>query len=401
MRKDRSGGGDTPAEAGLALWQERCPRVVQLPMSKAPALRRAHFVRHCAMHETASVERAASASHDDPVPAGRAERVLASAPIHVVLNPRSGRSREDDPRATIESALRAASRHVEFHCIDRDRSIERVAAEAARSAHADGGIVVVAGGDGTISTVARELAPIRVPMGVVPAGTFNLLAREYRIPEEPRTALEVILAGRCREVQAGSVNDRLFFVNASIGWYPQLLADREAEKRRLGRTRAVAVWAAIKSLMREYRALVIDADIDGASKRIRTPTLFVGNNRLQLARVGFDQATEITGGSLLALTSEPIGPFAALRLLLMGALGQLDHATEVDPMLFHSLTVQGVGRERSSDMGTKRRHRMTVAMDGESCRLSLPLRFAPHPVPLRLIVPDARDGHDADENARN
>ena len=91
-----------------------------------------------------------------------------------------------------------------------------------------------------------------------------------------------ILAGTVKPVQAGLVNDKVFFVNASLGLYPQLLEDREAYKRRFGRSRLVATWSAIVTLFHQTHQLRIDLDADGEQRHVRAPTLFVGNNRLQL-----------------------------------------------------------------------------------------------------------------------
>ncbi|MGE0313639.1 MAG: diacylglycerol kinase family protein [Lautropia sp.] len=319
------------------------------------------------------------------------------APVHVVLNPGSGRGSDDLKRAPIEKALRDSGRRWTIHPLGTTEPVTSLARRIAELAQAEGAIVVVAGGDGTISTVARELVPRGVTLGVVPEGTFNLLARDNGIPEDPQAAMAVVLEGQVRSVQAGAVNGTAFFVNGSIGWYPQLLADREDYKRRLGRTRLVAAWAAVNSLRRQIRPLDIEVDVDGEDAQLHTPTLFVGNNRLQLARVGYEQAREVEHGRLLGLSSVPVGGLTGLRLLAMGALGLLDHAPEVRPVLFRRLVVHGVRAAVTARPSTRRAgRRMTVALDGELHRFALPLRFEPHPQALRLIVPHPGPAPDDD-----
>ena len=51
-------------------------------------------------------------------------------------------------------------------------------------------------------------------------------------------------------MQVGLLNDRPFLVNASLGLYPQLLEDREAFKQKFGRSRLVALWSGLVTLMR-------------------------------------------------------------------------------------------------------------------------------------------------------
>ena len=87
-------------------------------------------------------------------------------------------------------------------------------------------------------------------------------------------------------MQVGLVNDRVFLVNASLGLYPQLLEDREAWKRRLGRSRLVALAAALATLLRAHRRLRLASSTAAAPRDVRTPTLFVGNNRLQMEQIG-------------------------------------------------------------------------------------------------------------------
>ena len=67
--------------------------------------------------------------------------------------------------------------------------------------------------------------------------------------------MQALLHETAQPVQVGLVNDRVFLVNASLGLYPQLLEDREAWKKRLGRSRLVATGAGLISLLRGYRSL--------------------------------------------------------------------------------------------------------------------------------------------------
>ena len=68
-------------------------------------------------------------------------------------------------------------------------------------------------------------------------------------------AIATVLSGVVKPVQAGLINDRIFFVNASVGLYPQLLEDREAYKRHYGRSRLIAVWSALVTLLHQSRQL--------------------------------------------------------------------------------------------------------------------------------------------------
>ena len=124
-------------------------------------------------------------------------------------------------------------------------------------------IVVGAGGDGTLNTVAAAVLGQGVPFGILPQGTFNYFGRRYGISQETEVALRAA-ARQVRPVQVGLLNDRPFLVNASLGLYPQLLEDREAFKQKFGRNRLVALWSGLVTLMRAPRQLACSSSTKAA-----------------------------------------------------------------------------------------------------------------------------------------
>jgi diacylglycerol kinase family enzyme len=271
--------------------------------------------------------------------------------------------------------------------VDDARQLPAVAQRAVALAQQQQGVVVAAGGDGTINTVAQAVLKSGRPFGVLPQGTFNYFSRTYGIPADISEATRVTLTGTVQPVQVGLVNDRVFLVNASLGLYPQLLEDRESYTKQFGRSRLVAVWAGIMTLLRGYGQLVIQLEREDEAQVVRTPTLVVGNNALQLAQLGIAEASALQQGQLVAITLRPVGTLAMMGLLLRGALGQLGEADNVRRFAFQRLTVRlwhPYGRRR-----------LKVAVDGEVSWLSMPLVFEVAPTPLRLLVP-ARDAVRAD-----
>jgi diacylglycerol kinase family enzyme len=122
---------------------------------------------------------------------------------------------------------------------------------------------------------------------VLPQGTFNYFSRTHGIPGDTAGALQVLLTEQPRAVQVGLVNDRVFLVNASMGLYAELLEERETYKARYGRSRWIAFFAGLLTVMRGgHRLWNLRMAWRGQERDIRTPTLFVGNNPLQLLQVG-------------------------------------------------------------------------------------------------------------------
>lgn len=296
----------------------------------------------------------------------------------IVMSPGADAEEANLKREAIRAPLQAAGRLHRFVEIGVG-GIVAACDGAARLAAENGGVLVAAGGDGTVNCAAQAALRYNCPLGVVPMGTFNLFAREHGLPPDPADAVDALLAGKPEPVQAGLVNARVFLVNASVGLYPQLLEDRENAKKQLGkRQRWIAVASGLVSLFRWRWRMTLDAELDGRLTRLRTPGLFVCNNRLQLRRVGIDEklVDAVGCGRMTALVSHRLGAWSKLKLLLLGLAGKLGDAPELD-----SFSV------RSLDVAVPFARRIKVSTDGEVQWMTLPLRFAVSPRPLCVVLP--------------
>lgn len=316
----------------------------------------------------------------------------SDGPLFIIHSAASGANDARNARALIEKVLSGSGRPHELIMVDDGSKLADIARQMIDKAHAQGGAVIVAGGDGAINAVVQMLGDTPCPFGVIPQGTFNYFARSHGIPTDAGDATRALLRARVQPVQIGLVNDHAFLVNASLGLYPQLLEDREAYKRQFGRSRLVAMVAGIVSLFREHRQLRIRLEVDGVAREMRTPTLFVGNNRLQLEQIGIPLANVVEAGQLVALTVRPIGTPAMLWLMLLGAFGRLGEAEEVISFGVRDMTV------RLPTLSRRIRKRIKVATDGETVWLDAPLRIRVAPQPLYLLKPDEENR--ADEESR-
>jgi diacylglycerol kinase family enzyme len=182
----------------------------------------------------------------------------ASTPLFIVFNAGSGSGDKLRNQQDMQKVLKDANRRHEFFVAEQPDQIGACATQAAQAAARNNGAVIVAGGDGTINTVAAATLPTGRPFGIVPQGTFNYSGRTHGIPLETIPATEALLDARVKPVQVGRVNDRIFLVNASLGLYPQLLEDRETAKDKLGRTRAVAFWAGLRTIASYRHQFVLE-----------------------------------------------------------------------------------------------------------------------------------------------
>ena len=146
--------------------------------------------------------------------------------------------------------------------------------------------MLVCGGDGTVREVCAELAGTGIPVGIVPAGTGNLLARNLDIPLYLRAAIDVGLTGQDRaidmvEVAGDGIEDSHFMVMAGMGFDAAIMEGvNEDIKKRVGWL--AYVLSGLKSLM--FPAMKVEISVDGGEfTKHRARTVVVGN-------VGFLQA---------------------------------------------------------------------------------------------------------------
>lgn len=303
--------------------------------------------------------------------------VDGAAPFFIVMNAGSGKHEGEDVRLTVETTLASAGRQFSVHEVEDPAALPSVAAGVVEQARERKGIVVAAGGDGTINTVAAATLGSGCPFGVLPLGTFNYFSRAHGIPSDVRAACQILLAAQASPVQVGLVNDRVFLVNGSIGLYPDLLEEREQAKQKLGRSRWVAMGAALATLLRPHHDLRVEVELDGRRRHLVTRTLFVGNNHLQLERVGIPASDLTVRHRLVAVVVEPVSPPGMLLLILRALFGRLADADKVHNFSFQRMTV----RPRFG------RRRFKVATDGETETLRPPLEFRLAPHSLLLLCP--------------
>ena len=302
--------------------------------------------------------------------------------LFIVLNAASGRGGEQDRAQVVATMLEASGRAFRFIPCETE-GLPAACERGAQLAAANAGVLVAVGGDGTINCAAQAALRHGCPLGVVAQGTFNLFAREHGLPQDLEQGVRALLAASVEPVQVALVNARVFLANAAVGLYPKLLEDRENAKQQLGRRRRwVAVVSGLVSLLEWRWKMTLDAELDGHFTRLRTPSLFVCNNRLQLRRVGIgdDITNQVGTGRMAALVAHPLGTWGKLKLLLRAIAGRLGDARELDCLSLRSL-----------DVSTPSARKLKVATDGEVQWMQLPLRFAVSPKPLLLLMPREED----------
>jgi diacylglycerol kinase (ATP) len=157
-------------------------------------------------------------------------------------------------------------------------------------------IIAVCGGDGSISSAAPAVIESGLPLGIIPAGTANDLARTLSIPLNFTAAAEVIIAGHTRRIDVGTVNGHAFFNVASIGLSSDLVQKLDpAIKKRFGRLGYAVAALRILAGARRFRARIIE---NGRRTSVKTYQIAIGNGRLYGGGNVVEQTAAIDDGSL-------------------------------------------------------------------------------------------------------
>lgn len=250
------------------------------------------------------------------------------------------------------------------------------AEKAAEAAELDGGIVVAAGGDGTIRGVAEKVRGRNIRFGVVACGTFNYFARTHQLSEDPEKAFREALQGTLKEVRLGEVNGRTFLINASLGLYAKAIRDREMRTNRWGRNRLVVIISTLISLIQGHRLLDITLSSEKQKQKVRTPMVFVGNNSLQLRALEMEVADCMKRDMLAVVVVKPLKTWDVIRVIFRGFAHNLNNEDGLTSFCADELAVE-----------THRRKKTSVALDGEMFLLDSPLLIKSVPKALKLMTP--------------
>ena len=202
----------------------------------------------------------------------------SSMRLAVVLNPTKVENAAAF-RAMVEQSATAAGWGVSEWYTTTVEDPGRSMAEDAAISGAE--MVLVCGGDGTVRTVCAELAGTGVSVGIVPAGTGNLLARNLGIPLQLQAAVEVALNGQDRAIDLARVSgdglgvDEHFMVMAGMGFDAAIMEGASEEiKARVGWLAYVV--SGLRNLM--FPAVRVDIRLDGGDwTRHRATTVLIGN----------------------------------------------------------------------------------------------------------------------------
>lgn len=138
-------------------------------------------------------------------------------------------------------------------------------------------LIIIGGGDGSLNCAADALAESNKPLGILPLGTANDLARTLNIPTDLAAACRVIADGHTRRIDLGRVNNKPFFNAASIGL--SVAITRRLSKGAKGLLGVLAYAVTAVRALGSGRPFRTEIRCDGETHRARTVQITVGNGR--------------------------------------------------------------------------------------------------------------------------
>lgn len=301
-------------------------------------------------------------------------------PLSLIYNEKSGFHSKDEPLwKYLKTCFEQYGFEVEAFEFESEHTFDEHLTQIKKK-HEDlenRGVVVAAGGDGTLNKVASYLMNTHIPLGIIPLGTFNYVAKQLHIPLELDDAIKVIATGITKTTHVAKVNEYIYLNNASLGVYPLFILRREYYNRFLGRFKIHAYLSALDVLVRPYKNLALIVTIDGKSQEISTPLVFLGNNSLQLQEMQLDIADQVEQGKIGGVIVSRHTKRELFALIVQFFKRQIKDSKKV-----HSFNASEVTVKKAKG------HTIYLALDGEFKKVQSPLHFSVEKNALKVIVPN-------------
>jgi diacylglycerol kinase family enzyme len=266
-------------------------------------------------------------------------RKPTSIDTFLIVNPRSGDGGADELLAA------AAKRDIRTHTLVDGDDLVALAREAPADA------LAMAGGDGSLAAVAQVSLDRGLPFACIPFGTRNHFARDVGLDrDDPIAALDALVDGVERRIDAGFANDRLFLNNVSLGVYAHLVHRREHHRRR---SDAFARLRALATVTTHRNAPVLTLDGEKLDARV----VLVSNNAYELTVLSIGERERLDEG----------------RLHVYAPTGVIRSGWE-----------ERVGERFTIDAQARR---IRAAVDGEPELYETPIEFRIDPGALRVLLP--------------
>lgn len=293
--------------------------------------------------------------------------------LSLVINATSGSMSEGITPEAIRDKIAAAGHEVAHEASDDNAPLPERIEAAARQ----GGIeaVVVAGGDGTMACAASVMAGRETPLGLLPLGTMNLLAKDLGLPLDLDEAVATLASGRPKRIDVGEVNGHVFLISSMLGLPAQMAKYREAQRGRADLRGTMRFAAGLTRHLWRYPRERVTCTIDGAEHPLHAHMLVVVNNDFVEKPGQVLVRDPVDGGRLTLYVGRRLTIWRMLRLASGIAVGDWHRLPGLERQVVGALEIASNQRA------------LRVMNDGEIRLIDAPLRYSIRPRALAVIVP--------------
>jgi YegS/Rv2252/BmrU family lipid kinase len=290
--------------------------------------------------------------------------------LFFIVNPVSGHGRSLRIMDKLCKYLNAQGVEYKTAFSVRPGHIVKIARDAAAAGYET---IVAVGGDGTIREALEGMHDTDSALGFIPAGSGNDFVKSLGIPKDPMAALNIILAGERRTIDAGQINRRMFLNSATIGFDAEVVA----RAQRLPALRGFASYfiATIITLLRLRRKRVTLEREDGAVSHHDVLLIAVCNGRYYGGGFKVAPQAELDDGLFDVILAEGFTRLRALRMLPKYVRGT--HLNK---------PARGLSHFRCKSLKLRTHRPVTANADGE-ISMETELSFAVKPGAVHVVVP--------------
>jgi len=239
-------------------------------------------------------------------------------------------------------------------------------------------MVIVGGGDGTISSVVDLIEGTETVLGIMPFGTGNALALDLAIPTDVDKAVEIIARGGIADIDVGIANGRRFMNVATLGLSTLIAQDLSTGLKRLFTSAAYAIAVARALLqVRPFKA-VLTLD-DGKESEFDALQIVIGNGRFHAGGLLIEESASIDEGRLSVYALATTNKIAFLKFALRLRAGRQAELDDVRSFQTRKLHLETTPSRR-------------IVLDGEPL-IQSPVDFSISVKKLRVAVPSDWDSH--------
>jgi diacylglycerol kinase family enzyme len=291
---------------------------------------------------------------------------------YVIFNERAGTA---SAQGLTAEALRGMFEDAGLRCYVDARSDVPLSERVGDAVAGPAGIVVAAGGDGTVTAIAEALTGSPKSLAILPLGTVNALAKDLNIPLEIRRSVEALATGQPQLIDVGEVNGRTFLHKVVVGVIPAVAAGREHIRGQSGIGAKIGFLRYfLRRLQRAKRMAVLIRTPDGETRIERVQSIAVASNSYDEGLGHFFSRSSLDKGKLTLYILRHLTPGDVIRLSVSMLLG---HWRNDDALSIESVDAVTI---------TTHKELLKVMFDGEVETLHTPLEFSIRSKALSVIA---------------